>query len=414
MKVYQIYNEQRSRLGGEPAVVDLTMRMLAQNGHKSRLIMKSSRSLENSFLKRFNAFWGGVYNVRTYFEIRDLLKNDRPDVVHVHSVYPMFSPSILTACRQLNVPVVMTVHSHNLTCPTWFHLYKGRICDDCVGGHEYRCITKNCRNNIFESVAYALRSSVARAFKLFHNNVNVLIVLTPFGKERLLQAGYHDDQIAIIPNPTSVAVEETSEDRCAGEYVAFSGRISPEKGVDILLATASRLPEVLFKVAGDGPALPALKAKAPANVEFLGRLGFDDLITFYRMSRALVTPSVWFEPFGMVVVDAMALGVPVIASRIGGLPYLVDDGITGALFEPGSPEDLARQIRRLWEDPQLCEQMGKAGRQKVTQQYSQNAYYYNLMAVYQKAIRRCQSGASAVSLVQISNVDLSSDNANGV
>jgi len=387
------------------------MRVLVQNGHESRLVMKSSRVLENSILRRMNAFWGGVYNIRAYREVRRLLKEDRPDIVHVHSVYPMFSPSVLVACRREGVPVVMTVHSHNLTCPTWYHLYKGRICEDCVGGHEYRCVLKNCRNNIFESFAYALRSSVARRFRLFHDNVSVLIVMTPFAKGRLLQAGFREDQIAVVPNPTSV--RDTTAGRSAGEYVAFAGRVSPEKGVDIFLAAAAQMPDVPFKVAGDGPVLSEMMARAPQNVEFLGQLGFDELLTFYRRSRVLVVPSVWFEPFAMVVVDAMALGVPVIASRIGGLPYGVADGVTGLLFEPGNPRDLVQQVRRLWDDPQLCNRMGSAGRQKVMREYTEDAYFHNLMAVYQTAIQRSRNTAAVTPLVHISNAVLPSTETHG-
>ena len=113
-------------------------------------------------------------------------------------------------------------------------------------------------------------------------------------------------------------------------------------------------------------------------------------LPFYNQCRVLVVPSLWFEPFGMVVVDAMALAVPVVASRIGGLPHVVDDGVTGSLFEPGNSEDLVQQVRRLWENPQLCNQMGRAGQQKVMREYSQDAYYHNLMAVYQKAIQCCR------------------------
>jgi glycosyltransferase involved in cell wall biosynthesis len=399
VKVYQIYNEQRSRLSGERAVVDATMQLLTQNGHESRLIMKSSRDLEDSLIKRASAFWSGIYNFGAYYEMRHLLKQDRPDVVHVHSVYPMFSPSVLAACRQAGVPVVMTVHNHSLTCPTSFHLHKGRICEDCVGGHEYHCVLKNCRNNILESCAYALRSAVARICRWFPENVNVLIVLTPFGKGRLLQAGFREDQIAVVPNPTSVA--ETAARLSSGEYVGFAGRVSPEKGVDIFLAAAARMPNIPFKVAGDGPVISEMRARAPGNVEFLGRLGVDDLLAFYRQSRMLVAPSLWFEPFGMVVVDAMALGVPVVASRIGGLPYLVEDGVNGSMFDPGDPEDLVQKVRRLWEDPELCNRMGLAGQRKVAQQYSQRVYYENLMTVYQGAIHGFRKGAVFSSLVQI-------------
>jgi glycosyltransferase involved in cell wall biosynthesis len=390
VKVLQIYNQQRSRFGGEPTVIDATMRVLSQNGHQVRLVMKSSRVLENSILRRMNAFWGGIYNVNAYREMLRVIESDRPDVVHVHSVYPMFSPSILVACQRKNVPVVMTVHSHNLTCPTWYHLYKGRVCEDCVGGHEYRCVLKNCRNNVFESSAYALRSGVARKFRLFHDNVSVLIVLTQFAKTKLLQAGFREDQISVVPNPASV--KEFAADQTEGNYVAFAGRISPEKGIDTLLAAAAQMPDVPFKVAGDGDAIWELKAKAPSNVAFVGRLSGDELSEFYDRSRMVVVPSLWFEQFPMVVLEAMGRALPVIGSRIGGLPEIIEEGITGSIFEPGNSADLLRQLRRLWEDPQLCRRMGLAGREKVQQEYTEDIYLRNLIAVYQSAIQRSRKG----------------------
>jgi glycosyltransferase involved in cell wall biosynthesis len=403
MKILQIYNEQRSRFGGEPAVIEATMRVLAQYGHESRLLMKSSRVLENSLLRRMNAFWGGVYNIPAYFEIRRQLEIDRPDVVHVHSVYPMFSPSVLVACRRAGVPVVMTVHNHNLTCPTWYHLRDGRVCEVCIAGHEYRCVLKNCRNNILESSAYALRSGVARRFRLFHDNVSTLIVLTPFAKGRLLQAGFHDDQIAVVPNP--MPLKQISAALPAGQYVAFAGRVSPEKGVETLRAAADLMPDIPFKVAGDGPALSDLMAKAPRNAEFLGRLGPDKLRAFYENSRFVVVPSLWFEQFPMVILEAMGLGLPVIASRIGGLPEIVEEGVTGHLFEPGNAEDLAEKVRSLWRDPSLCQRMGKAGQQKVMREYSQDAYYHNLMAVYQTAIKRSKNGTNALPILAAATSD---------
>jgi len=403
VKILQVFNEQRYR-GGDHAVVDATMRVLAQYGHEPRLIMKSSKVLGNSIIRRMNAFWGGVYNIYAYHEMRRLIEKDRPDVVHVHSVYPMFSPSVLVACRRAGVPVVMTVHSHGLTCPTWNHLYKGRVCEDCVGGHEYRCVLKNCRNNIFESSAYALRTSVARRFRLFHDTVSMLIVMTPFAKGRLLQAGFRENQIAIVPNPASI--EGTAVRPSAGRYVAFVGRVSQEKGVDTLLAAAAQLPGVPFKVAGDGPLLSEMKARSPRNVEFLGRLGSDELDEFYGRSRLVVVPSVCFEQFPLAILEAMARGLPVIASRIGGLPEIFDECVTGSLFEPGNSVALMQEVSRLWGDPQLCNQMGRAGRQKATREYTEDVYFRNLMSVYQIAIRRSSSSVSIAPLVHISNAML--------
>jgi glycosyltransferase involved in cell wall biosynthesis len=271
-----------------------------------------------------------------------------------------------------------------------------------VGGKEYRCVIKNCRNNILESAAYALRSSVARSFRLFHDNVSVLISLTPFAKAKLVQAGFREDQIAVVPNPAYA--RHAAADASAGEYVAFAGRISPEKGIDTLLAAAAEMPDVPFQVAGDGPVFSEMKAKAPANVEFLGQLRADQLNEFYERSRMLVVPSLWFEQFPMVVLEAMGRALPVIGSRIGGLPEIIEDSLTGATFEPGNSNDLARQVRRLWDDPQLCRRMGILGRQKALREYTEETYFHNLMAVYQTAIQRSRKG---VGLIPVSSLGAS-------
>ena len=400
MKIFQVFNEQRHR-GGDHEVVDATMRVLAQNGHEPRLVLKSSKILANSLLKRISAFWGGVYNVYAYREMRGLIEKEKPDLVHIHSVYPMFSPSVLVACRRSGVPVVMTVHSHGLTCPTWNHVYKGRVCEECVGGHEYRCVLKNCRNNIFESSGYALRSAAARRFRLFHDNVNMMIVMTPFARGRLLQAGFREDQIAFVPNPASTKVTVTNPS--SGDYIAFAGRVSQEKGVDTFLAAAAQTPDVRFKVAGDGPLMSEMQAIAPPNVEFLGRLGPSELGEFYGKSRIVVVPSVCFEQCPLVILEAMARGLPIVASRIGGLPDIVDEYVTGSLFEPGDAVALAHELRLLWDDPNLCNRLGAAGEQKIRRKYTEDAYFRNLMAVYQAAILHSKNKAIVNPLVQISN-----------
>lgn len=386
MKIYQLYNQQRSPFGGEVAVIEMTTHLLEKNGNISRLIMKSSRGVDKSLTRKIEAFFGGIYNVKSYHEMKRFLREDLPDIVHVHSVYPMFSPSVLVACRRAGIPVVMTVHSHILTCPNWYHLYKDTICEECLGGREYRCFLKNCRDNIIESFAYAVRSSVARIFRLFHDNVTLFIALTDFAKQKLVAAGFPGEQIEILSN--TATFPDTVVDPATGEYIAYAGRLSLEKGVNVLLSATEHLGKIPIRLAGDGPSFQRMKAEGPANVTFVGMLCGDMLASFYRNARIVVVPSLCYEQFGLVAVEAMGHGLPVIASRIGGLPEVVDDGITGMLFEPGNPEDLARKIRFLWDNPEICRQMGNAGRKKAVQQYSQSVYYDNLMNIYLKAMKK--------------------------
>ena len=159
-----------------------------------------------------------------------------------------------------------------------------------------------------------------------------------------------------------------------------------EKGVDVLLAAAARLPDVPFHLAGDGTLLADLKAGALANAHFVGSFGRAEIAGFYQNARFLVVPSKWFEGCPLVISEAMSHGLPVIASRIGGLGEYVQDGVTGLLFEPGNSADLAEKIRLLWTNPELCRRMGEAGQQKARQELNEDLYYKRLTAIYEQAI----------------------------
>ena len=383
MKIIQVHNWYRFGCG-EDAVFDATTALLKRRGKRVVQFTRNSWDIEPGLAGRLRAFAQGIYSRSSAHDVAQLIEREHPDVVHVHNLYPLISPSLLVTCRRLNVPVVMTCHNYRLMCPTAFHLNNGGVCERCCGGREYWCILKNCRGNIFESVAYALRNAVAQKFRLFKDNVTFFIAPTEFLKARLVDAGFRDQHIADLPYP--VPIPDSGIEAAGGQYIAYAGRISPEKGIDTLLAAAARLPEVPVRIAGDGPIRRQLFEKAPKNARSLGLLDRPQMWNFYRKARFLLVPSVWFEVSPMVILEAMSHGLPVIASRIGGLAELVEDGVTGFLFEPGNVEDLADKMKLLWENPDLCRQMGEAGREKAIREYSEDVYYKRLMAVYKKAI----------------------------
>jgi glycosyltransferase involved in cell wall biosynthesis len=314
------------------------------------------------------------------------LDAERPDVVHAHNLYPHFSPSVLMAARKRGVPTVMTVHNHINTCPRSDHLRAGKICERCVGGREYHCVLNNCRGNLLESVAYAGRNAAVRRLRLMADHVTTVIALNGFMGRRLLTAGFRPEQIAVLPNMVELC--EQPADAALGGYVAFSGRISTEKGIDTLLHAAKQTAEVPVHLAGGGPLFEQYQATAPSNVMMLGQLQAVQMAGFYRGARFLVLPTACFEGCPLVISEAMSHGLPVIASRIGGLPELVEDGVTGFLFEQGNASELADKIRRLWENPALCRQMGLAGRAKAEREFGQDAYHRQLIEIYQSAIER--------------------------
>jgi len=271
-----------------------------------------------------------------------------------------------------------------LTCPTAFHFRDEEICELCLPDRLYWCVFKNCRNNVLESFGYALRIMIARKYRFFEDNVTIFITLSQFNKNQLVKAGFPENRVIALPN--FVSVPESGCDPREGEYVAFSGRISAEKGVGTLLAAAARLPEIPFRICGEGPLKDKLAGEAPENVSFVGWLDRAQLSQFYRKARLIVVPSMWFEPFGLVAAEAMSHGVPVIASRTGGLEEVIADGETGWFFAPGDSDDLEAKIKALWENPELCRRMGLAARERVLREYSPEVYYRRLMDIYNKAM----------------------------
>jgi glycosyltransferase involved in cell wall biosynthesis len=384
VKLLQIYNQYRSLFNGEEAVVELTAELVEKHGGNARLMMRSSRDIGMSLAGRARAFWSGIYSREAYQSIEQVLAEDRPDVVHAHNLYPLFSPSVLVACKRAGVPVVMSVHNQQLTCPRADHLYRGSICEKCVGGGEYHCVLRNCRQNIFESVAYAARSAFARKMRLFHDNVTLFVAVSEFAKSRLVAAGFDESRIVVLRN--MVAASSGPADASRGTYAAFAGRMSQEKGLHTLLTAAEGFPECPIQLAGSGPLLEQLKRTAPANAELRGQLITSQMPPFYRGARFVVVPSITYEMCPLVILEAFSHGIPVIASRLGAQRELVTHGVNGLLFEPGDAEDLRRKMKQLWDDPGLCRQLGQAGYERVLRDHSETSYYERLMGVYQRAM----------------------------
>ena len=383
MKVIQIYDK-REVLGGEDHGVDTTIDILERKGERVVPWIRRNVDLISGLDSKVKAFVSGIYSRSAQHAMEGVIEAIRPDIVHAHNLYPFFSPSVLVACRQARIPAVLHCHSHLLTCPTTFHFRDGEICERCTGGREYWCVLNNCKRNIFESIGYALRIAVARKLRLFADNVTLFITASDFIKQRLVEAGFSKNRVVVVP--FAVTLPESPMDPFSGENVVFAGRLSPEKGIDTFLAAARLLPKLKFLIAGDGPLKKELENIAPENVTFCGWLNQAQLSDLYGKARLAVVSSTGLEPFGLVITDAMSKGLPVVASNLAGPSEIVEEGVTGLLFQPGNPTDLAEKISNLWTNPDLCRRMGQAGREKAIREYSEDVYYKRLMAVYKKAI----------------------------
>ena len=398
MKALQIHNHYRFR-GGEDAMFENICAMLREHGHDVMTYERRSESI-GGLAGKLKATMNGIYSREAREEVDVLLAKERPDLAHVHNLYPLISPSVLSACAARGVPIVMRCPNYRLACPTAVHLRNGKPCELCRGGREYWCALTNCRGNLVESTVMAARGYLVRSLGLIADTVRMFVPPSECVRQRLLEAGIPSARIRVVPN--TVSLPDMACDASLGAYVAFAGRLSEEKGVSTLVDAARKLPAIPFLIAGDGPLLASLRATAPHNVDFIGHLGCAELGTFYSRARIGVVPSIWLEAFGLVAGEAMAHGLPVVASRIGALPEIVDEGVTGHLFHAGDADDLAARIDALWGDPCRCKAMGLAGREKVKREYTRGVYYARLMRVYEEVLE--ETGVALTPLAKAAHI----------
>lgn len=305
----------------------------------------------------------------------------RPDVVHVHNTFAAASPSVHWAGRAGGPPIVQTLHNYRLVCPVATAFRDGRACTDCVGravpwpGVLHSCV----RGSRSQSAAVAVMLTTHRVLGTYSRRVDAHIALTDFQRSLLIAGGVSPRRIHVIPNFLAQAPMGSEGQR---EGVLYAGRLAPEKGLSVLLAAAGKVRGAI-RVAGSGPLAPSVAAAATAgSVAFLGELPTTQVREHIARSRALVVPSLWYEGFPMVVIESFAAGTPVIASRIGSLAEIVEDGATGLLVEPGNDVALGRAVRWALDHPGELEAMGKRARRRFQERYSADRHLGALMELY--------------------------------
>jgi glycosyltransferase involved in cell wall biosynthesis len=382
------------KVSGEEIVIDNLAALLEAGGVKVQKFWRDSEAIEGRRLGKIAAFFSGIHNPFSRKKFGRFLRKTLPDVVHIHNLYPLISPSILPECTVQGIPVVMTVHNFRLACPNGLLLSHGEVCHRCLGGREYWCVLRNCENDIFKSTGYALRTAAARIMRRYYDNVNHFICLTNFQRDILVKEGLPPDKASVLANPLSFtpnainAINPTNANNARNAYVAYVGRISPEKDILTLIGAARRLGDLQFKFAGDYQRMPEAIKQKPGNCEFLGQLNTEDIGQLYHNARMVVFPTRCYEGFPTVLLEAMSYGLPVVCSHIGGLPEIVDDGITGLLYEPGNVDELADRIRTLWQNSALCQKLGEAGLRKVREDYSAERLLDRLLEIYEKVIKK--------------------------
>lgn len=294
-------------------------------------------------------------------KIGRLCDQERPDVAHFHNIYHQLTPSILSEVNKRRIPAVMTLHDYKVVCPTYRLFRAGEICEQCVGGHFHRAVATRCAEGSFwRSLLLAAESTWHHARDSYRKNVDLFLAPSRFLREKAISGGLSPDRVRHFPNFVP-SLPEAPPIVHGKPYVLFAGRLSREKGLLTLLAAfrASRGRGDLL-VAGEGPLKIELERAAAedARVVPLGMLDEVEIVRYLRGSKAVVVPSLWYENAPMIVLEALGLGVPVIASELGGLPEYVVEGKGGCLVPAGDVEALSAVLDRALEDARFAGSVG--------------------------------------------------------
>lgn len=373
MKILLAHNDY-GKYSGEEAVVDRMHALYEGMGHEVAELRRTTAGLADSLSGRLRVAMAGVYSRSGRRAMREAIGRERPDVVNVHNLFPFIGSAALRECRAAGVPVVMTVHNFRLICPTGLFMRDGEPCELCLErGNEWGCVRHNCEESAAKSVSYALRNYTARLRGDFRDCVDRFACITDFQRRKLIEAGFPAEKIVVIPNYVE-AGEEPGE-MTDGDYVAYCGRVSYEKGGDLFVELARQLPDIRFRMAGEVRDSHLLGGNVPENLELAGYVSGQKLEDFYRGARFVVMPSRCYEGFPMAILEAARYARPVIGPDHGGFSEIIGHGedASGLLFKPGDFSSLREMVECLWNDSSLCWQLGQHARGKLVERYSREA-----------------------------------------
>jgi len=315
-----------------------------------------------------------------------LIEEIEPDLAHLQHVHRHITPSILEPLNRAGIPVIWTVHDYELICPEGHLFAPDGPCTRCSGHRYWEAVRHRCKwDSRLSSAAVAIEKQVHRLKKIWER-VDLFICPSNFLAEKLVEFGIPARKVLTLPN--FIDSPTNPDPWTAGEGWVYAGRLTPEKGVDVVIEAARQLPDLPLWICGTGPDLAALQQRAQAmnHVHFMGHLPRARLASLLSRAKAVSVPSRWYENFPFAVLEAQALARPVVASRIGGIPEQIEDGIDGLLIPPNDPSALAGAISKLSSDPALAQQIGLAGARRVREQLSAATHMDRLLGLYDQVL----------------------------
>jgi glycosyltransferase involved in cell wall biosynthesis len=377
-RVLIVHNVYRQH-GGEDGVVAAERSLLQSHGHAVELFRRHNDELLQ--ISRWRAALDTVWSSSSSRALAETIQRFCPDVVHFHNTFPLISPAAYWVVRAAGLPVVQTLHNFRLHCPQACYLRAGRVCEDCLGHLPWRSVLHGCyRASRTQSAVSCGMLTLHRWLGSYRDKVTRYIALSEFCRDKFIAGGLPAGRIAVKPN----FVDWPAPLSRLRQGFLFVGRLAPEKGVALLVDAWKRQPGGSLRVVGSGPLSGLLDQVT--GLSAMGALSAEEVRLQMEQSLALILPSIWYENFPLTLVEAFASGLPVIASRLGSLAELLQDQVTGLLFDPGDVADLARKIQWAALHPQQMALMGRNARARYQAEFCAERNYAQLTAIYEEAI----------------------------
>lgn len=375
--------------GGEDAVMQTECDLLKRFGEEVYLYERTNHEINSYPIRRKISFlWEMNWSRRSYRELKKIIREFRPDVAHFHNIFFMMTPSVYYACREENIPVVQSQHNFRLFCSNGLLFRDNHICEECLEHSLWRGVRYRCYKKSRFMTTLLVRTIEGHWKKgTWVNMIDCYITATEFTRQKYIAVGIPPEKILVKPH--FVYPDSGIRDQDKG-YALYVGRLSPEKGVSFLLKAWRDIKDVPLKIMGSGPLCDSLRSFASSNdlrqVEFLGYLAQEQYTEYMKGAKFIIVPSVCYENFPRVIAEAYAFGIPVLASRLGTMADLLQNNVTGILFDPENISDLRAKVKWLASQDEVLKDMGKRARRLYEEKYAAEKNYEILLGIYKKAI----------------------------
>lgn len=392
MRILLVHNRYRSAMpSGENRVVDQEGEALAALGHEVRRFTRESDEISQwSPLKKASLPARTIWNWESFHDLKAVLGEYQPEVVHVHNTFPLLSAAVLHACRDAGVPVVATMHNYGLACANRAFFRDGAVCHDCANRRPVSAVLHGCfRDSRAATLPVAVAMTAHRG--AWRSLVSAYILISASQRDLLHGVGLPEDRVFVRYN----LITRRDRLQTAPEpMVVYAGRLDEIKGVRLLMAGWDRYreeagePGLRLAIAGAGTLDGEVTAWASTrpSVVLTGALSSAECAGLISRARAVLLPSAWEETFGLVAIEAMAVGVPPIAAGHGSFPELITPGVDGTLFDPGDPGALGRAIADVERDPERYATYGEHARKTYEQRFDPERNLEELLEIYRFAI----------------------------